>query len=422
MKSLFRWSILTIMKRLARLRLRLHHPFTIGVTGSVGKTSTKAAIATVLGQKYKVTASTGGYNSEFGITLTILEEKSGFSSAKKWAGVIWRSLKKILQRKPLDAEILVLEMGADKPGDINRLAQLAGLNIAVLTNIKEVHMAEGQFADREAIFQEKTSILNGLSEDGWLIVNYDDLYLRRLIQANLPMKVITYGTDHRADLRARAIQQTPTGITFTLLYDDKETQINVPILGKHQIYVVLPAIACGFLKGMKIHDIAMALAAYRLPQGRMNPIEGIRGSMIIDSSYNASPETMRAALEVLKEMPGRRIAVLGTMNELGANADKEHWRLGRIVPGCADFLVTVGDRAALASSEALKNGVQTAHFLDSISAAEFLSREIREGDVILVKGSQNAVRLERLVKAIMRDPERAKELLVRQDDEWEKIA
>lgn len=422
MKSIFRWFILTTLKILAHLRLALHRPFVIGVTGSVGKTSTKEAIATVLSKKHKIKASTGGYNSEFGITLTILEEKSGFSSPKLWAGIIWRSVKKILTRTKLPAETLVLEMGTDRPGDIERLAQFTGVDMAVITNIKEVHMAKGQFADREAIFQEKTAILHGLSKEGWLIVNYDDLFLRRLIQADLPVKMVTYGTDHRADLRARHIQQTPTGITFTLQYDDKEMQINVPVLGKHQIYVVLPAIACGFLQGMKLHDIALALAEYHLPPGRMNPIEAIRGAMLIDSSYNASPETMRAALEVLKDMPGRRIAVLGNMNELGEHTEKEHWRLGRIVPGCADLLVTVGDYAALASTEAQKNGVPVAHFIDALSAAEFLQREIRDGDVVLVKGSQNAVRLERLVKALMRDPEDAKKLLVRQDASWEKIA
>lgn len=422
MKRFFRSIVLWKLKLLARMRLRLHRPLIIGVTGSVGKTSTKEAIATVLSKKHTVKASTGGYNSEFGVALTILEEKSGFSSASAWLHVLLRASKKIMQREPIPAEILVLEMGADKAGDIGRLAQFTKLDIAVITNIKEVHMGEGQFTDREAIFQEKISILSGLSEEGWLIINYDDLYLRRLIQANLPLKIITYGTDQRADLRARNIHQTPTGITFTLIYDNMETQINIPILGKHQIYVALPAIACGFLQGLKLHEIALALADYHLPPGRMNPLPGIRGSTIIDSSYNASPETMRAALEVLKEMPGRRIAVLGSMNELGEHTTKEHWRLGRIVPGCADLLVTVGDHAALASSEAMKNGVQATHFLDAISASEFLAREVREGDVILVKGSQNAVRLERLVKAIMNNPEDAKECLVRQDDAWEKIA
>ncbi len=280
---------------------------------------------------------------------------------------------------------------------------------------------EGQFSDLDDIFVEKSRLIKSLPEKGWAVLNADDTRVVSLAK-EVACNTVTFGTATNADLRAKSIRCTTEGLKFKLHYETTSHEVHFPyMLGRHQVYVLLPAFAVGFVMGISFKKIYAQLRDFRPPPGRMNRIEGQKNTTIIDSSYNASPETMIAALNVLKSMPGRKIAALGSINELGEYSEKEHKRVGRHVPASADMLVTVGEDAryyAKAAHDAGFSKDRIFSFETSLAAGEFLKSQLREEDVILAKGSQNNVRMEMLVEALMQHPEQAETLLVRQESYW----
>lgn len=417
------WYLLKLAKhRLKKLKVDI-----IGVSGSVGKTSAKDAIYCVLARRNQVLRNQKSYNTEFGVLLALLEQESGFASPYLWLETLFKAFKVAFFGKK-DYSKIVIEMGVDKPGDMDVLLKIIKPSVGVLTAIKPVHLAEGQFSNLEEILAEKAKMVKMMGKDEWAIINIDDHYLSLLV-SELDANVITYGVGEKANIRASDVESSDEGLKFNLSFDDKIFPVYLPnLIGKHHIYVVLPAIVIGFLSGFKWETIKAGLDDFKLPPGRLNLIAGINKSTIMDASYNASPETMLASLEVLKEMRpkgiGKRIAVLGNMNELGDLTDSEHRKIGIVVPKCAEMLITVGESAKLYAEEAIKGGLEKGSvfsFDEAKIAGEFLKGKIKVGDIVLVKGSQNNVRLERLVKEIMAEPERAKELLVRQDSAWEEI-
>lgn len=414
--------VLRVMERLSRWRLNKIHPEIIGITGSVGKTSTKEAIYSVVSRHVAAYRNEKSYNTEFGLHLAILEQESGYSSPLKWLNALGRGAWSTFKLKEPPYRELILEMGADKPGDIEYLLRHVRPHIGVLTAIQPAHLGERRFESTDEIFEEKSKLIYALPEDGWAILNADDERVFSL-KEKVRAKVLTFGMSAKADLRAKYVENGRDGLRFTLAYEDKTHAVHLSqLLGEHQIYVILPAVAAGFLMGMSFREISEGLKAFRLPPGRMNRVEGLHGSLILDSSYNASPHSMMAALEVLRGMPGRKIAALGSMNELGPHSEREHRRIGKIVPQVADFLVTVGREAEWIAEEALSHGLSSAfvmQFNSAKAAGEFLKNKLRRDDVVLVKGSQNNVRMEHLVREIMQHPEQAESLLVRQESYWQ---
>jgi UDP-N-acetylmuramoyl-tripeptide--D-alanyl-D-alanine ligase len=421
LKSIGKKSVLILLEQLVKWRLKKIDPEIIGITGSVGKTSTKDAIYSVLADHIPTHCNKKSLNTEFGLMLAILEQESGYSSPLKWASAILKGAWSTFALEDAPYRELILEMGADKPGDIGYLLKHIKPKIGVFTAVKPAHLGEGQFLDLDSILEEKSKLVRTLPEDGWAILNADDQRVASLA-GTLKSHVLTFGMSSKANLRAKHVESGRDGLRFTLAYEDKSHPILLPhLIGEHQIYVVLPAIAVGFLMGMPLPKIVEGLKNYHLPPGRMNRLEGVEDSMIIDSSYNASPDTMTAALDVLRSLPGRKIAALGSMNELGELTEQEHRRIGKMVPQTADMLITVGEAARYYAEEALSHGLSKdfVYQFDSAKAAgEFLKNKIRKDDIILAKGSQNKIRMEHLVHELMKDPSRANELLVRQDDYW----
>ncbi len=422
MKNFAKKLVLNFLLLLARIRLKRLRLFIIGVTGSIGKTSVKDAIYTILRGRYPVYRSEKSYNTEFGMPLAILGQPSGFSSALKWIfvliGAMWNAF-----FGGRNMQMLVVEMGVDKPGDMLQLLKLVRPQVGVLININPVHLGEGQFRDLDDIFLEKKKLIESLPEKGVAILNADDPYVVSL-RDSVHCKKIFYGFSEIADLRVLQTKTSTQGLEFTVSYRDELVSGRLPLLGGFQVYVILPALAVALSQGYTLEEAIAGLSAYKLPAGRMNPIEGINETLIIDSSYNASPEAVREALEVLKQSEGRRIAVLGNMNELGDYTDEKHREIGKYAAGRTDILFTVGDDARLISEEAKKHGFPAravAHFQNANSAAEHIRQILQKGDTLLVKGSQNNVRLERLVKALMKHPEKSRELLTRQEPEWENV-
>ena len=419
MKSIFKFIIGKILAIKAKQYLCKHHTQVIGITGSIGKTSTKEAIYKILKDRFNVHSSKKSFNTEFGLSLAVLqEEKSGFSSPMAWLKILHRVF-----FKPKDIyRKMILEMGADKPGDIKKLVKIAKPNIGIVTFIAPVHLDVGQFNDVAEIAKEKGTLIKSLSRDGMAILNYDDMLIRDMSTSTNKM---TFGVTKGADVLAKDIKSTSKQLHFTVEYQGQSQRFSIPVLGKFQIYVFLSSIATALYLGVSLAECAEALSDFTLPPGRMNPIAGVNRSMIIDGSYNASPVTTKRALELLDELNAdRKIAALGTMNELGEISKEAHLTIGRQASDVADILVAVGSEAVTIKQGAIDKGMDESKiftFLDSEEAGHFLKNELGPRDLVLVKGSQNRVRMEKLVKIIMAQPEKAPQLLCRQSEIWQKI-
>jgi len=418
MKAIFKLIIRGLISFKAKQFLKQHHVQVIGITGSIGKTSTKEAIYTVLKKKFNVHSSQKSFNTEFGLSLAVLqEEESGFSSVRAW----FKILKRVFLTKKVVYQKIILEMGADSPGDLKKLIKIASPQISVITNVNPVHMNDEQFKNLDAIAKEKSTLIRYLPKAGVAILNYDDKRVRQMETAAFK---ITYGIHSPAMLMASNIKANTKDIKFLVTFKDQSENFVVPVIGKFQVYILLPAIAVGLQMGMKLYEIKEALKEFKLPAGRMNPIPGINKSQIIDASYNASPTTMETALDLLDSLKAKRkIAALGTMNELGESSYEAHIEAGIKASKVSDLLILVGKEGATYKKGAMKAGMpenKIYTFFDSIEAGQWLKNELDSGDLILIKGSQNLVRMERLVKAIMKEPLKAEYLLCRQGKAWEK--
>ncbi len=417
MKNFLKNLVRFILKVLARRRLKSFKGKIIAVTGSVGKTSTKDAIFTVLNTRYKVKRNMKSLNTDFGLLLTILDVETGWSSAFKWSWLLMKAAYYSLHRDC--SEIMVLEFGVDKPGDMDFLTSIVKPDIAVMTNIAPVHLAEGQFESVSAIAEEKGKLVTALKEGGTAILNIDNPFIDSLGSKCEGKKVITFGENEKADYRAQNIKLSLEGIDFVLVKGSEKFKIHSAILGEYQAMVLMPAIICGELFGFKTEEAIVALDKYVLPPGRMGVIEGVKETTILDSSYNSSPESLKRALGILKKVAEKRrkVAVLGNMNELGAQSKKLHETIAELIPEHVDMLITVGAEAAIFAQKMQKESVVECKTAQE--AIDLFKKKIEKGDLILVKGSQNNVRLERFVRAYMAHPEDADKLLVRQEKAWQ---
>jgi len=423
MTNLFKKYILFLLKRFAKRRLKRFKGTIIGVTGSVGKTSTKEAIYTILNTKFKVLKNKGSMNTEFGLPLTVLELDTGWKSIVKWSYLIFRAFFKSFQK--LYAEVVVVEMGVDKPGDMDVLLSIVRPDIAIIGPVAPVHLEKHQFANVHEVFAEKSKLIKALPHDGIAILYADDERIFGLKEGRASGKTFTYGTSPDADFKATAVEEDVSGITFNLNMENHRVGVAVPVLGKHHVNVILPAIICALALKMELPEILEAMKRFTLPPGRLNLIEGnLDGMTIIDSSYNSSPKSCTEALNTLASLKpkvgGRRIAVLGNMNELGEHSRTHHEELARLIPGSCDILATVGVMAKIFADKCEEAGMKHVYRFENVSELiQNFKGELKENDIVLVKGSQNNVRLEKFVKEMMKFPEQAGDLLCRQGKGWE---
>ncbi|MBU1102327.1 UDP-N-acetylmuramoyl-tripeptide--D-alanyl-D-alanine ligase [Patescibacteria group bacterium] len=416
--------LLFILKILAQATLWRYNPVIVGVTGSVGKTSSKEAIFAVLKNKFNVRRNQKNYNNEIGVPLTILGQETGGRSFLHWLKVFLAGFFGIFYTRKYP-EVLVLEMGADRIGDIAYLVSFVHCRVGVITAIGEIPVHVEFFQGAGQVAQEKSTLIKSLDKDGWAVLNFDDERVKAMI-AKTKAKIFGYGFSEEADLRVFNLEQhlenlEEAFISFKVDYRGSNVPIRLKkILGEHQICPILAAIAVGLTFKMNLVEISKALQDYRLPPGRLRLFGAIKNSWVIDDTYNSSPSSALAALEVLFKTKGRKIAALGDMLELGAFTEEAHRQVGAKAAKCVDLLLIVGERSIFVADQAEKEGMaedKILHFASSEEAARILQDLMREGDVVLVKGSQS-MRMEKIVKEIMAEPERAKELLVRQDKEW----
>jgi len=418
-----------ILKVFAKATVKKYKPLVVGITGSIGKTSAKEAVFAVLSAKYKVRRNVKNYNNEIGVPLSIIGAEAQGKSVLGWLGVFVKATMSLIVKDVNYPKILILEMGVDHPGDMDYLADIVNCQIGIVTFIGPVHLEF--FNTIEKIQKEKGKLIESLNRDGYAILNYDNEKTREIKNIS-KVKTLTYGFDAKADIRAQEVifsfdkNKVVQGTSFKLTYHGSSVPVFLPgVLGNSAVYAVLAGATVGIIQGMNLIDISQALREYKPPRGRMNLMAGIKNTLIIDDTYNASPQAVISALGVLKEIPvdagNKKIAVLGDMLELGAYSEEAHQDIGKYLAKLEiNKLITVGECSRDIDRGAKEAGMSEdniLHFADVISAGKFLQEIIKEGDLILVKGSQG-VRAEKIVKEVMADPKKARELLVRQDKEW----
>lgn len=422
-----------ILYCLSKAVLKKYHPDVIGITGSVGKTSVKEVLGQVLLAHFNVKWSKKSYNNELGVPLTILlADMSAGRSVIGWFRIFFRGIFLLIIKNKKYPTILILEMGADAPGNILYLTKLAPCRVGIITAISPTHLEK--LGSLENLENEKKIIVRHLKgADSCAILNADD---ERIFQEKklLSVPTLSYGFNPKADICVKECREYyafingvwKSNVNGILVIKGKEYEFeNTHIIGLHSLSSLLAGIAGGVFYHIPVAIILEKISHFKPVAGRMRGFEGIKKSYIIDDTYNSSPRAAYAALDVLQKIEidqvGRRIIILGDMLELGTTSDKEHKELGKkVAHSNIDLLITVGPLAEEIGISAIGYGLDPKRVLwfdSSVNAADYVRTMIHAGDVILVKGSQG-IRLEYLVKKIMAEPERAQELLVRNDSEW----
>ncbi|MDD2807110.1 MAG: UDP-N-acetylmuramoyl-tripeptide--D-alanyl-D-alanine ligase [Patescibacteria group bacterium] len=417
----------------AKKILDKYQPQVVAITGSVGKTTTREAIFKVLSSVYQTRTNYKNYNNEIGIPLTIIGSESGGHSLVGWLKVFFKAVGLLVFKNNNYPKMLVLEMGADHPGDIKYLSKLVPVKVGVVTAVAEVHL---EFFDNlDNIAKEKGVLIRSLPKDGFAVLNFDDRRVKALAEKTAA-KVISYGFAPGADITAGEIAvshdanyqdvSTIQGVSFKLKYNGSTVPVLLPqVLGEHLVSAALAAVAVGLVYDINLHTITEALKTFEPPKGRMHLINGIKGTLIIDDTYNASPLATRKALYQLGQINlnnyHHKYAILGDMLELGSITEQAHQEIGEaVVDYDIDYLITVGEKSRDIVRGAVAKGMPEDHcfnFPDSVEAGKFAQQRIKAGDLILVKGSQG-MRMEKIVKELMAEPDKAAELLVRQDASW----
>lgn len=354
----------------------------VGITGSIGKTSTKEVVAAVTGATHNVLRSRGNYNNEIGLPLSVLEITP-------------------------DTDIAVLEMGgAYAFGEIAQLAEIARPDIGIVTNVTHSHLS--RMGSLDAIARTKVELIESLPEHGLAILNIDDERVRAMSE-HANCRVLFYGLDAGAYLRAVDLESRGAeGTSFTLIRGDQRNRVNIPLMGLHSVHTALAAFAVGYELGLDLSDMILGLETPEI-QLRLLLTPGVNGSTILDDHYNSNPKSSFAALALLEDLTAtRRIAVLGDMLELGDYEEEGHRLVGRRVIDVVDALYTLGPRARIISDEAVsrKPSLPVFHFDDKPSMVAALRQALRPGDLVLVKGSRG-LQMETVVADLGDEPRRA---------------
>lgn len=420
LKSIFQY----ILKSLASSIIKKYRPDVIGITGSIGKTSAKEAIAVVLAARFNVRSSFKNYNNEIGVPLTIIGiNESPGKSIYKWLNIFFVAVKLLVYKDKDFPEMLVLEMGSDKPGDIAYLLEIAPCKVGVLTYIAHAHTEK--FKTIKKIAQEKRLIVSRLQVDDFAVFNFDNDIVMENVKTKAEM--VTYGFREGADFQASKASIMidpdngwPAGLNFKVDFEGSSVPIFLPgIIAEHFVLSALAGISVGHIFGINLVEAASALRKFVPIPGHMRLINGIKKTMIIDDTYNSSPDPTRSALKALANINikdgAKRYAILGDMLELGVETENLHREVGLFAAGLGiDIVITIGEAGKYTAKAAREAGMdenKVISFSDSASAGRFVQDLIKEGDIILVKGSRG-IKAEKIVKEIMAEPLLASSLLV----------
>ncbi|MBL8091315.1 MAG: UDP-N-acetylmuramoyl-tripeptide--D-alanyl-D-alanine ligase [Anaerolineales bacterium] len=367
-------NTLSALQQIARFWRRKLNLKVIGITGSVGKSTTKEMVAEVLGMKYRTLKSPGNLNNEIGLPLTILKLGAGYERA-------------------------VLEMGFYVPGEIQFLCDIALPEIGVVSNVGTVHAERA--GSQEAIFRGKSELPQSLPEHGVAILNFDDPWVRKM-EEKTKAKIFFYGLSPEADLWADQIEGLGLdGIRFRFHYKKEILHTRVPMIGRHSVHTALRAASVGLNDGLTWQEILEGLS-HGHAQLRLVAVRSNIGALILDDTYNASPESMLAALNLLDELDGRKIAVLGDMLELGQYEKQGHELVGMRAAQVAKILLTLGTRAKVIAEAARKAGMKSTNIFEFESSEpiiDWLNKNLTANDAVLIKGS-HGLRMDRITATL----------------------
>lgn len=367
-------NTVSALQQIARFWRRKLDLRVIGITGSVGKSTTKEMVAEVLGTRYRTLKNPGNLNNEIGLPLSILRLGKGYERA-------------------------VLEMGFYVIGEIAFLCDIAQPQIGVISNVGTVHAERA--GSQENIFLGKSELVQALPSDGVAILNFDDPWVRKM-EEKTKARVFFYGLSPEADLWADQIEGLGLdGIRFRLHYKGEILHTRVPMIGRHSVHTALRAASVGLNDGLTWQEIFEGLS-HGHTQLRLMAVRTEIGALILDDTYNASPESMLAALNLLDELEGRKIAVLGDMLELGPYERQGHEMVGMRAAQVAKILLTLGPRARMIAEAARRAGMRSAaihEFESSQPIVDWLNKNLAENDVVLMKGS-HGLRMDRITAAL----------------------
>lgn len=387
------------------------------VAGSVGKTSTKLAIATILSQQYRVRMHEGNHNTELSAPLAIMgvpypsDPKSIFA----WRKVFKEAKKRIAE--PAEVDIIIQELGADRPGDIQSFGRYLQPDVGVVTAVTPEHMEH--FGTIEKVAEEELSLAN-FSKIA--IINRYDID-GRFAQLLTNPNTDTYGTTDVAEYSYVSEEYTlENGHSGYFMAPEfaEGLRANLHVVGEHNIRPIAGAVAVAARFGMAPEAIIAGAEMVRPAPGRMNILRGVKGSTLVDDTYNSSPAAVEAAIQTVSSLASpQKIALLGSMNELGAMSASEHQRIGKLcTPSVFDWVVTIGDDAAnYLAPAALENGCLVRSFGDAISAGTFVNSKLEQGAVVLAKGSEGGIFVEEALKILLHSTTDTKQL-VRQEPAW----
>ena len=366
-------NVVEAMGKMAKYKRSLYHIPFIAITGSVGKTSTKDMIASVMNRKYDTLKTQGNYNNQIGLPLTVLGLK--------------------------DHDAMVIEMGMNQKGEISNLTKIAKPTVAVITNVGTAHI--GNLGSRENILKAKLEILDGLKENGTLVINNDNDMLHNWREENTKkdINIVTFGMENDSDIMPYDIVLSENGSTYKIDIDKKTWNVNVSVGGNHFVLNSLCAISIGRLFGIEMKEILDGIANFELTKRRMQVEKNAKGVTIINDCYNANYDSMKAAIKYLKEIKNRRkIAILGDMLELGDYSKELHKKVGEEIDNNIDILITVGKEAENIANNAKAKEIFM--FKTNYEAILKLKEIILKNDAILVKAS-NGMHFNEIVNAIV---------------------
>lgn len=413
MKALARRIVASILWWQVR-RLQNKNNFkVVAVAGSVGKTSTKLAIATVLSEKFKVQYQDGNYNDLVTVPLIFFgKNEPSLFNPLAWLATFIKNEASL--RRPYPYEIVVVEIGSDHPGSLAEFKARLKAEVGVLSGIAPEHME--MFKTMDAVAKEELTLADFSS----LVIANKDLASRYLEGHGF----LTYSITAKADYQLTELKYDQDGSSFAVLAGgQKLLSASHEAISEPQLYFVLAAIAVAEKLGLSTSQIRAGLGKIKPVAGRMQTLAGINNSRIIDDTYNASPEAVKAALLTLQRLDApQKIALLGNMNELGDYSEQAHREVGRLCdPSQLDLIVTLGpDANKFIAAEAKKKGCEVVSFESPYEAGEFIKERVKDSALILAKGSQNRVFAEEALKSLLTNPADSSKL-VRQSARWMKI-
>lgn len=414
---MFKKHIQKKLEKYVKKYLKKFQPKLVIVSGSVGKTSTKLAIATVLNEKYRVRVHPGNHNTHLSVPLAILgiDYPDNIRSLGEWWKVR-KAAKQRLKQKEADCDVIVQELGTDTPGDVIHFGSYLYADVAIVTAVSPEHMEF--FKTIETVAQEELAVSQFAKVTA---INRDDID-RNFAQFMQKPTFVTYGLDQAAEYKLEISDASKDGIKGIFKSPtNNEVSVSLQLISDGGAKAATAAGFVGMHLGMSLAEIAAGMSKITAAPGRMNVLLGLKHATIIDDTYNSSPLAVDGALKTIYRLSAsQRIVILGDMNELGEASRKEHEKLAELLnPDFVHYLVTIGPQTKqFTAPSALKRGIPTKSFDDPLSAGAFVHSILQANAIVLAKGSQNGIFAEEAIKVILHNEDEDQWKLVRQTGDW----